>query len=63
MRTDPLVCFDLIAQRRYAHGKAAADVGDFSAPAEMFAQAQQRALIGSAHATPTRESARSRGRK
>jgi predicted TPR repeat methyltransferase len=40
---DPLASIDLIAQRRYSYGKAAADDGDFAAAAEMFAQALERA--------------------
>jgi len=40
---DPLACGDLIAWRRYAYGKAAAKDGDWTAAAEMFAQAIERA--------------------
>jgi len=40
---DPLACGDLIAWRRYAYGKAAAEDGDWTAAAEMFAQAIERA--------------------
>jgi predicted TPR repeat methyltransferase len=40
---DPLACGDLIAWRRYAYGKAAAEDGDWTAAAEMFAQAIGRA--------------------
>jgi predicted TPR repeat methyltransferase len=40
---DPLASIDLIAQRRYAYGKAVADDGDFAAAAEMFAQALEKA--------------------
>ena len=40
---DPLSCGDLIAERRYAYGKAAVEDGDFAAAAEMFEQALERA--------------------
>jgi predicted TPR repeat methyltransferase len=39
MAHDPLACADLIAERRYAYGKAAAEEGDWSAAADMFGQA------------------------
>ena len=41
--TDPLACGDLIAGRRYAYGKAAAEDGDWAAAAEMFEQALEQA--------------------
>src|SRR5208337_1882462 len=40
---DPLACGDLIAWRRYAYGKAAAEDGDWAAAAEMFEQALEQA--------------------
>ena len=40
---DLLACGDLIAQRRHAYGRAAADDGDWLAAADMFAQAAERA--------------------
>jgi predicted TPR repeat methyltransferase len=40
---DPLACGDLIAERRFAYGKAAADQGDIRAAAEMYEQALERA--------------------
>ncbi len=40
---DPLACCDLIAERRYAYGEAAAGDGNFEAAAEMFEQALERA--------------------
>lgn len=40
---DPLTAHDLIAERRYAYGKAAADEGDFAVAAELFEQALERA--------------------
>ncbi len=40
---DPLVCRDLIAGRRYAYGKAAADEGDHAAAADLFEQTLERA--------------------
>ena len=40
---DPLACPDLIAERRYAYGHAAAGAGDFAAAADMFEQALERA--------------------
>ncbi len=43
MTADPLACVDLIAWRRYAYGKAAANDGDFAAAAEMFEQALEQA--------------------
>jgi predicted TPR repeat methyltransferase len=43
MTHDPLACADLIATRRYAYGKAAADDGDWAAAAEMFEQALEQA--------------------
>jgi Flp pilus assembly protein TadD len=39
----PLACGDLIAHRRYAYGKAAAEDGDWAAAPEMFAQAPEPA--------------------
>ena len=42
MTADPLACVDLIAWRRYAYGKAAANDGDFAAAAEMFEQALEQ---------------------
>jgi hypothetical protein len=43
MAHDPLACGDLIAERRFAYAKAAADDGDWSAAAEIFDQALERA--------------------
>ena len=43
MAHNPFTCSDLIAERRYAYGKAAAEDGDWSAAAEMFEQALERA--------------------
>ena len=43
MAHDPLASGDLIADRRYAYGKAAADDGDWAAAAEMFEQALEQA--------------------
>ncbi len=43
MTGDPLACGDLIAWRRFAYGKAAAEDGDFGAAAEMFEQALEQA--------------------
>src|SRR5215470_1896138 len=43
MTRDPLASIDLIAERRFAYGKAAADEGDFAAAAELFEQALERA--------------------
>ncbi len=43
MTDDPLACGDLIAWRRYAYGKAAAEDGDFDAASEMFEQALEQA--------------------
>lgn len=43
MTRDPLSCDDLIAHRRYAYGKAAADEGDWAAAAELFEQAAEKA--------------------
>ena len=43
MTDDPLACGDLIAWRRYAYGKAAAEDGDFVAASEMFEQALAQA--------------------
>src|SRR6185437_4247953 len=40
---DPLAAGDLIAERRFAYAKAAAEEGDYSAAAEMFEQALERA--------------------
>ena len=40
---DPLVSGDLIAERRFAYAKAAAKEGDWSAAAELFEQALERA--------------------
>jgi predicted TPR repeat methyltransferase len=40
---DPLASDDLIAERRFAYGKAAAEEGDFGAAAELFEQALERA--------------------
>src|ERR1700749_626113 len=43
MTRDPLASGDLIAERRFAYGKAAAEEGDWSAAAELFEQALERA--------------------
>ena len=43
MAHDPLACGDLIAERRFAYAKAAAEDGDWSAAAEIFEQALERA--------------------
>jgi predicted TPR repeat methyltransferase len=43
MTRDPLASGDLIADRRYAYGKAAAEDGGWAAAAEMFAQAAEQA--------------------
>ena len=43
MTQDPLACADLIAWRRYAYAKAAAEDGDFATAAEMFEQALEQA--------------------
>jgi predicted TPR repeat methyltransferase len=43
MPRDPLAAGDLIAERRFAYAKAAADEGDFGAAAELFEQALERA--------------------
>jgi predicted TPR repeat methyltransferase len=43
MAHDPLACGDLIAERRYAYGKAAAVEGDWPAAADMFEQALELA--------------------
>jgi predicted TPR repeat methyltransferase len=40
---DPLACADLIAHRRYAYGKAAAEDGDWNVAAEMFEHAAEQA--------------------
>ncbi|MFY9970359.1 MAG: methyltransferase [Roseiarcus sp.] len=40
---DPLACGDLIADRRYVYGKAAADDRDWAAAAEIFEQAAEQA--------------------
>jgi predicted TPR repeat methyltransferase len=40
---DPLAAGDLIAERRFAYAKAAAEEGDWSAAAELFEQALERA--------------------
>jgi predicted TPR repeat methyltransferase len=40
---DPLAAGDLIAERRFAYAKAAAEEGDFAAAAELFEQALERA--------------------
>ncbi len=36
MAQDPLAAGDLIAERRFAYAKAAADEGDWGAAAELF---------------------------
>jgi predicted TPR repeat methyltransferase len=43
MAHDPLACGDLIAERRFAYAKAAAEDGDWRAAAEIFEQALERA--------------------
>jgi predicted TPR repeat methyltransferase len=43
MTRDPLAAGDLIAERRFAYAKAAADEGDLTAAAELFEQALERA--------------------
>ena len=43
MAQDPLASGDLIAARRFAYAKAAAEEGDFSAAAELFEQTLERA--------------------
>jgi predicted TPR repeat methyltransferase len=43
MAHNPLVCGDLIADRRYAYGKDAAEDGDWRTAAEIFEQALERA--------------------
>jgi predicted TPR repeat methyltransferase len=43
MTRDPLASVDLIAERRFAYAKAAADERDFAAAAELFEQALERA--------------------
>ena len=43
MTHDPLAAGDLIAERRFAYARAAADEGDFAAAAEIFEQALERA--------------------
>jgi predicted TPR repeat methyltransferase len=43
MARDPLASGDLMAERRFAYGKAAAEEGDLSAAAELFEQALERA--------------------
>ena len=43
MAHDPLACRDLIAERRFAYGKATAEEGDLSAAAELFEQTLERA--------------------
>src|SRR4029077_4535257 len=40
---DPLAAGDLIAERRFTYAKAAAKEGDWSAAAELFEQALERA--------------------
>ena len=40
---DPLASGDLIAGRRFAYARAAAEEGDFSAAAELFEQTLERA--------------------
>ncbi len=39
---NPLVCGDLIAERRFAYGKSAAADGDFATAADLFEQALER---------------------
>ena len=43
MTRDPLAAGDLIAERRFAYAKAAAEEGDFGVAAELFEQALERA--------------------
>ncbi|HEY3623612.1 MAG TPA: methyltransferase domain-containing protein [Roseiarcus sp.] len=43
MTRDPLASGDLIAERRFAYARAAAEEGDWSAAAELFEQALERA--------------------
>ncbi len=43
MSNDPLASGDLIAERRFAYAKAAREEGDWSAAAELFEQALERA--------------------
>ncbi len=43
MTHDPLACADLIAHRRYAHGKAAVEDRDWAAAAEIFEQTAELA--------------------
>ena len=43
MPRDPLASGDLIAERRFAYAKAAAEDGDFGAAADLFEQALERA--------------------
>src|SRR6201986_3316683 len=43
MTRDPLASGDLIAERRFAYAKAAAEEGDLSAAAELFEQTLERA--------------------
>ena len=43
MTRDPLAAGDLIAERRFAYAKAAAEAGDWSTAAELFEQALERA--------------------
>jgi predicted TPR repeat methyltransferase len=43
MADDPLASGDLIAERRFAYAKAAADEGDLSAAADLFEQTLERA--------------------
>ena len=43
MTTDPLACGDLIASRRYAYARSAAEEGDWTAAAEVLEQALERA--------------------
>ena len=42
MAHDPLASGDLVAERRFAHAKAAARQGDFGAAAELFEQTLER---------------------
>src|SRR5271156_1935640 len=43
MIRDPLAAGDLVAERRFTYAKAAAEEGDWSAAAELFEQALERA--------------------
>ena len=43
MTRNPLSAGDLIAERRFAYARAAAEEGDFSAAAELFEQTLERA--------------------